>query len=141
MKVALERINQDYLFKVANSNGHSVLLDNKSKKDGEVAGISPMELLLMGLAGCSSIDVVAILNKQKLNPTSLKMEVEGERNETEIPSLFNKINVKVIVEGEISPEKIRRAVQLSFDKYCSVSKTLEHTAEINYLIFLNGKKI
>jgi putative redox protein len=141
MKVALERINQDYLFKVANSNGHSVLLDNKSKKEGEVAGISPMELLLMGLAGCSSIDVVAILNKQKLNPTSLKMEVEGERNETEIPSLFNKINVKVIVEGETSPEKIRRAVQLSFDKYCSVSKTLEHTAEINYLIFLNGTKI
>ena len=141
MKVALERINQDYLFKVTNSNGHSVLLDNKSKKEGEVAGISPMELLLMGLAGCSSIDVVAILNKQKLNLTSLKMEVEGERNETEIPSLFNKINVKVIVEGETSPEKIRRAVQLSFDKYCSVSKTLEHTAEINYLIFLNGKKI
>ena len=64
MKVALERINQDYLFKVTNSNGHSVLLDNKSKKEGEVAGISPMELLLMGLAGCSSIDVVAILNKQ-----------------------------------------------------------------------------
>ena len=141
MKVALERINQDYLFKVANSNGHSVLLDNKSKKEGEVAGISPMELLLMGLAGCSSIDVVAILNKQKLNPTSLKMEVEGKRNETEIPSLFNKINVKVIVDGEISPEKIRRAVQLSFDKYCSVSKTLEHTAEINYLIFLNGIEI
>lgn len=141
MKVALERINQDYLFKVANSNGHSVLLDNKSKKEGEVAGISPMELLLMGLAGCSSIDVVAILNKQKLNPTSLKMEVEGERNETEIPSLFNKINVKVIVDGEISPEKIRRAVQLSFDKYCSVSKTLEHTAKINYLIFLNGIEI
>ena len=141
MKVALERINQDYLFKVTNSNGHSVLLDNKSKKEGEVAGISPMELLLMGLAGCSSIDVVAILNKQKLNPTSLKMEVEGERNETEIPSLFNKINVKVIVDGEISPEKIRRAVQLSFDKYCSVSKTLEHTAEINYLIFLNGIEI
>lgn len=141
MKVALERINQDYLFKVANSNGYSVLLDNKSKKEGEVAGISPMELLLMGLAGCSSIDVVAILNKQKLNPTSLKMEVEGERNETEIPSLFNKINVKVIVDGEISPEKIRRAVQLSFDKYCSVSKTLEHTAEINYLIFLNGIEI
>ena len=141
MKVALERINQDYLFKVTNSNGHSVLLDNKSKKEGEVAGISPMELLLMGLAGCSSIDVVAILNKQKLNPTSLKMEVEGERNETEIPSLFNKINVKVIVDGKISPEKIRRAVQLSFDKYCSVSKTLEHTAEINYLIFLNGIEI
>ena len=138
MKVALERINQDYLFKVTNSNGHSVLLDNKSKKEGEVAGISPMELLLMGLAGCSSIDVVAILNKQKLNPTSLKMEVEGERNETEIPSLFNKINVKVIVDGEISPKKIRRAVQLSFDKYCSVSKSLDPNIIINQTIVVNG---
>ena len=51
MNVALERINQDYLFKVVNSNGHIVLFDNKLKKEGEVAGISPMELLLMGLAG------------------------------------------------------------------------------------------
>lgn len=141
MKVTLERINQDYLFKVTSSNGRSVLLDNKSKKEGKVAGISPMELLLMGLAGCSSIDVIAILNKQKLNPTSLKMEVDGERNENEIPSLFNKINLKVIVDGEISPKKIRRAVELTFDKYCSISKTLEHTAEINYLIFLNGIEI
>ena len=141
MKVTLERINQDYLFKVTSSNGRSVLLDNKSKKEGKVAVISPMELLLMGLAGCSSIDVIAILNKQKLNPTSLKMEVDGERNENEIPSLFNKINLKVIVDGEISPKKIRRAVELTFDKYCSISKTLEHTAEINYLIFLNGIEI
>ena len=63
------------------------------------------------------------------------MEVEGKRNENEIPSLFNNINFMVIVDGKISPEKLRRAVQLSFDKYCSASKTLEHTAEINYLIF------
>ncbi len=69
MKVSLERINEDYLFEVSNENGQSVLLDNKSKEKGEVQGISPMELLLMGVAGCSSIDIVAILNKQKINPT------------------------------------------------------------------------
>ena len=88
MKVALERINTDYLFEVVNQSGHRVFLDNKSKEKGTIKGISPMELLLMGLAGCSSIDVVSILGKQKINPTSLKMEVNGKRNEGEIPSLF-----------------------------------------------------
>lgn len=141
MKVALERINQEYLFEVSNPNGHRVLLDNKSKTEGSVKGISPMELLLMGLAGCSSIDVVAILNKQKINPTSIKMEVEGQRPENAVPALFNAITVKVLLEGDFSAEKAQRAVALSFDKYCSVSKTLEHTATIDYEIYLNGEKI
>ena len=140
MKVALERLNNDYLFEVSNSNGHRVLLDNKSKKEGSVKGISPMELLLMGLAGCSSIDVVAILNKQKINPTSIKMEVEGARPENAVPALFNAITVKVLLEGDFSIEKAYRAVALSFEKYCSVSKTLEHTAKIDFEVHLNGKK-
>lgn len=142
MKVALERINNDYLFEVTNKNGYRVLLDNNSKKEGSVKGISPMELLLMGLAGCSSIDVVAILNKQKLNPTDLRMEVEGFRIDGAVPALFHTIEVKVIIEGEdISPEKAKRAVDLSFDKYCSVSKTLEPTAKIKYNIQLNGQPL
>ena len=138
MKVLLERINDDYLFEVSNSNGHRVLLDNKSKNEGSVKGISPMELLLMGLAGCSSIDVVAILKKQKINPKSIKMEVKGERTPGAIPALFHTINVNVILEGDFLPEKAKRAVDLSFEKYCSVSKTLESTAKINYSIVLNG---
>ena len=141
MKVALERINTDYLFEVVNQSGHRVFLDNKSKEKGTIKGISPMELLLMGLAGCSSIDVVSILGKQKINPTSLKMEVNGKRNEGEIPSLFKKIEVSVFIEGEIPSSKVKRAVDLSFEKYCSVSKTLESTAKINYRVFLNNIKI
>ena len=69
------------------------------------------------------------------------MEVKGERPKGAVPALFNKINVDVILEGDFSPEKAQRAVDLSFEKYCSVSKTLEHTAKINYTIFLNGVKI
>ena len=141
MKVALERINTDYLFEVVNQSGQRVFLDNKSKEKGTVKGIRPMELLLMGLAGCSSIDVVSILGKQKINPTSLKMEVNGKRNEGEIPSLFKKIEVSVFIEGEIPSSKVKRAVDLSFEKYCSVSKTLESTAKINYRIFLNNIEI
>ena len=73
MKISLNRINQDYLFEAKSSNDLTVLMDNKSKTEGKVEGISPMEVLLMGVAGCSSIDIVAILNKQRINPVTLRM--------------------------------------------------------------------
>ena len=141
MRVILNRVNQDYLFEVTNDNGHKVLLDNISKKEGKVEGVSPMELLLMALAGCSSIDIIAILNKQKINPTDVKIDVEGDRIPGLVPSLFNKIKVNVRLEGEISPDKAKRAVSLSFEKYCSVAKTLEYSTPIKYSVFLNGDEI
>lgn len=141
MEVSLERINEDYLFEVTNPNGHKVLLDNKSKTSGEVQGVSPMELLLMGVAGCSAIDIVAILNKQKINPKVLKMEVKGQRNTYEVPALFYQIDIIIYLEGDFSAEKAKRAAQLSYDKYCSVSKTLEPTAEIYHKVILNGKEV
>ena len=100
MKVQLERINKDYLFEVRNEAGRSVILDNKSKTEGVVAGISPMELVLMGVAGCSSIDIVAILGKQKINPDSLRMEVHGLREEGAVPALFHTIEITIHLEGE-----------------------------------------
>ncbi len=141
MEVVLERINTDYLFEVTNSNGHKVLLDNKSKTEGEVQGVSPMELLLMGLAGCSGIDIIAILNKQKINPEGLKMKVKGHRHAGAVPSLFHHIEIEIYLEGDFAPEKAKRAAQLSYDKYCSVSKTLEATASIQHKVFLNGKAV
>ncbi|MBT6161770.1 MAG: OsmC family protein [Flavobacteriaceae bacterium] len=141
MKVALERIDQDFLFEVKNENGHTVLLDNKSKTSGPVQGASPMELLLMGVAGCSSIDIVSILKKQKINPTVLKMEVEGLRKADAVPSMFYQIDITIFLEGDIPAEKAKRAAQLSFEKYCSVSKTLEPTAKINHHIVLNGQSL
>ena len=141
MNVSLKRINDDYLFEATNSNGMSVRLDNKSKKIGQVQGVSPMELLLMGVAGCSSIDIVAILNKQKINPRGLKMEVQVHRDENQVPALFYQIDINIYLEGDFSAEKARRAAQLSFDKYCSVSKTLEPTAKINHKVVLNGKQV
>ena len=141
MIVSLERINKDYLFQVSNSDGKSVLLDNKSKSFGEIQGISPMELLLMGIAGCSSIDIIAILDKQKINPISLKMDVKGHRHENQVPALFYQIDINIYLEGRFSPEKAKRAAKLSFEKYCSVSKTLESTAKINHKVYLNGTEV
>jgi len=141
MKVFLERINNDYLFEVKNKNGYKVLLDNSSKTSSKVQGASPMELLLMGVAGCSAIDIISILNKQKVNPLSLKMEVNGLRNSGEVPSLFYQIDIIIYLKGEIEKEKALRAAKLSYDKYCSVSKMLEKTAKINYKVVLNDKNI
>jgi putative redox protein len=101
-----------------------------------------MEVLLMGVAGCSSIDVIAILNKQRINPASLKMEVEGIRDANEVPAPFKVINVTLYLEGDdISPEKAKRAAKLSFDKYCSVSKSLDPDIIINQIIVVNGIKV
>ena len=142
MKITLDRINKDYLFQATSSNDLKVLMDNKSKKEGKFEGISPMEVLLMGVAGCSSIDVIAILNKQRINPATLKMEVEGIRDANEVPAPFKGINVTLYLEGDdISPEKAKRAAKLSFDKYCSVSKSLDPNIIINQIIVVNGIKV
>ena len=142
MKITLDRINKDYLLQATSSNDLKVLMDNKSKKEGKFEGISPMEVLLMGVAGCSSIDVIAILNKQRINPATLKMEVEGIRDANEVPAPFKGINVTLYLEGDdISPEKAKRAAKLSFDKYCSVSKSLDPDIIINQIIVVNGTKV
>tara|TARA_X000000950_G_scaffold4870_1_gene5040 strand:+ start:4192 stop:4620 length:429 start_codon:yes stop_codon:yes gene_type:complete len=142
MEITLERVNSDYLFEATNTQGHRVFLDNKSKKSGVVRGVSPMEVLLMGLAGCSSIDIIDILNKQKINPTSLKMKVLGNRNKDKVPSTFDSIDIEIFLDGEnITKEKAKRAAELSYQKYCSVSKMIDSVANINFNIVLNGKRI
>jgi len=142
MEITLERVNRDYLFEAKNTQGHRVFLDNRSKKSGVVRGVSPMEVLLMGLAGCSSIDIIDILNKQKINPTSLKMKVLGNRNKDKVPSTFHSIDIEIFLDGEnITMEKAKRAAELSYQKYCSVSKMIDSVANINFNIVLNGKRI
>lgn len=140
MKINLKRINDDYLFKATNDRGHEIVMDNKTE-EAFVQGVSPMETLLMGLAGCSSIDIVYILKKQKLNPEVLKMEVEGFRKLDEVPALFHTITIVIYLEGNLPAEKVQRAADLSFEKYCSVSKTLEATASITHKVVLNGEPI
>ncbi len=142
MEITLERVNSDYLFEAKNTQGLRVFLDNRSKKSGVVRGVSPMEVLLMGLAGCSSIDIIDILNKQKINPTSLKMKVLGNRNKDKVPSTFDSIDIEIFLDGEnITMEKAKRAAELSYQKYCSVSKMIDSVANINFNIVLNGKRI
>ena len=137
MKISLKRLNENYHFETQNERGDIVYLDNKSESNPQ--GASPMELLLMGIAGCSGIDIVMILRKQKIELEDLQMEVEGTRVDGAVPNVFTGIKLNVYLKGDFAPEKAKRAVDLSIDKYCSVAKMLEKTAEISYDVYLNGK--
>ncbi|QIG89843.1 OsmC family protein [Chryseobacterium sp. POL2] len=138
MNIQLNRINDDYLFECTNQNGHSILLDNTSKEGA--TGVSPMETILMAVAGCSGIDVVSILKKQRQTITDFKAEVEGDRIQVEDAKPFKHIKVIFKLEGDIDPKKAQKAAELSFEKYCSVSKTLEPNVEVTYEVFVNGEK-
>jgi putative redox protein len=141
MKIALDRINDDFHFQLKNERGHLVDIDNKAEFGGHDLGASPMELVLMGVAGCSAIDVISILKKQRQEITSFKAEVEGVREPVGEAKPFKVITVVFILEGKIDKVKAIRAAQLSFEKYCSVSKTLEPTATIKYKVILNGGEV
>lgn len=139
MKVNLKKHpNSNVHFTAKNSLGHEVDLYNSTAEDPKAA--SPMELILMAISGCSSIDIVHILNKQNLSIDDLEVEVEGIRNET-VPKVFNQIDLLVKIKGDIPENKALRAVKLSFDSYCSVSKMLETSVEINYRLELNGQLV
>ena len=138
MKIKLNRINNDYLFECTNSTGNSILLDNTSQPDAK--GVSPMESIMMAVAGCSGIDVISILKKQRQEIESFSVEVEGERVQLGEAKPFKKMMVKFFIDGKIDPKKASKAAELSFDKYCSVSKTFEPNVEIEYDVFVNGSK-
>jgi putative redox protein len=139
MKVNLKRLNSNYLFETKNERGDVVLLDNKSEE--EPKGSSPMDLILRGIAGCSSIDVVMILKKQQHDLEDLQVEVEGFREDGAIPNVFKRIHLNFKLKGDVPAAKAMRAVKLSMDKYCSVSKMLEKAAEITYELHLNDEKV
>ncbi|MCL9809364.1 OsmC family protein [Flavobacterium luminosum] len=139
MKITLKRINDDYHFELQNERGHKVYLDSKAEFGGHDLAPSPMELLLMGVAGCSAIDIISILKKQRQNITDYYAEVEGERIPVDEAKPFKSIFVTVFLEGEIDEDKAQKAAQLSFDKYCSVSKTLEPNVEVKYQVKVNQK--
>lgn len=139
MKIHLKRLNDNYHFETKNERGDIVHLDNKSEPNPQ--GASPMELLLMGIAGCSGIDIVLILKKQHIELEDFQMDVEGSRVDGAVPNVFTGIHLKVFLKGDLSAAKAKRAVELSLEKYCSVAKMLEKTAAITYSITLNGEEI
>ncbi len=139
MKIALKRINKAVHLEATNADGNKVQIDGAPKIGGENLGVRPMQLLLMGLGGCSSMDILSILAKQKVELDDFNIEVDSERDTENTPSLFTDIHVRFTFKGkdlEDKMKKIERAVNLSMDKYCSVTRILEKTAKITHEIVI-----
>jgi putative redox protein len=119
---------QDQEFKAVATSGHSIVMDGDKK-----AGNSPMELVLIGLCGCTGYDVVSILKKKREGFTSLEVRAEAERA-ADPPSVYTDIKLIYRVGGKVSHKAVEDAVRLSEDKYCSVAAMLKKTAKISWRI-------
>jgi len=114
------------------ASGHSVVMDGPPEAGGRNLGIRPMEMLLLGIGGCSSFDVVSILKKARQNIQNCEVEIEAERADTE-PKVFIKIHLHFVISGhELNENRVEKAVSLSADKYCSASIMLGKTADITH---------
>jgi len=131
LRVVVRRRNDAVHFVAETGSGWRVPIDGAPSVGGAGLGARPMELLLSGLGGCAGIDVVGILAKQRQPVDDLTVTVEGERTLGE-PAVFARIHVHFSVSGPVDERAVARAVALSMEKYCSVARTLEHTATIAY---------
>ncbi|MEM7304009.1 MAG: OsmC family protein [Pseudomonadota bacterium] len=113
-------------------SGHSVAMDGSPEHGGRNLGPRPMEMVILGLGGCTAFDVVKILKKSRLEIDDCIIELSAERAD-DIPAVFTKIHVHYIVKGKKLPQKqVKRAVELSSEKYCSVSMMLKNSVELSY---------
>ncbi|AKX50952.1 OsmC family protein [Thiopseudomonas alkaliphila] len=113
-------------FVAESGSGHAVVMDGPPDFGGRNMGVRPMEMVLMGLGGCSSFDVINILKKSRQQVVSCEAQLQAERAETE-PKVFTKINLHFVVKGhELKPSVVQRAVDLSAEKYCSASIMLSN---------------
>ncbi|KFG71031.1 OsmC family protein [Microvirga sp. BSC39] len=120
------------MFVGESGSGHAVVMDGAPEYGGRNLGIRPMEMLLIGLGGCTAFDVVQILRKGREQVSDCQIEVVAERAETD-PKVFTKIHLEYRVAGkDLAPAKVERAIQLSKEKYCSASIMLGAVAEITH---------
>jgi len=132
MKIELNRLNDAYWLEATNEDGAKLNIDASPEIGGLNKGLRPMQMLLAAMGGCSTIDIISILKKQKQDLKDIKITVTGDREKDAVPSLFIGVHAHFKLYGNLDEEKVKKAVSLSVDKYCSVAKTLEKTAKITY---------
>jgi putative redox protein len=120
------------MFVGESGSGHAVVMDGAPEYGGRNLGNRPMEMLLIGLGGCTGFDVVQILRKGREEVTGCEVEVTAERAKTD-PKVFTTIHIDYLVKGRnLAPAKVERAIELSKEKYCSASIMLGAVAEITH---------
>jgi putative redox protein len=142
MEVVLNRLDQDFHFEAKGSSPIPVHIDAAEGIGGHNAGARPMELLLMGLGGCTAIDVILILKKQRQIVEDFQIRVQGDREKIEgtEKTPFRNITIQFELKGAIDGNKALKAIQMSMDKYCSATAQLEPSANITHTLVLNGEK-
>ena len=129
MKVNLKRVNQAFHYEASTEDKIKVDIDANPVIGGEGKGARPMELVLMGLGGCASIDLGLILKKQRQELIDYQVEVTAERDETPAKA-FKSINVHFVLTGNLDAEKVEKAIELTLTKYCSVALSLSNEIDI-----------
>jgi len=138
-KIELTRVKGDFGFEAKDEQGHMVRMDSSPESGGWDFGVRPMHMLLMGLAGCSAIDVITILKKQRQEIKEYKMVVNGEREAGKEPSLWKDVSIEFHLYGTIDEDKAIKAAELSINKYCSVAATLDKAgANIKWRVFVHS---
>ncbi len=124
--------NEPMGFTAVDEHNHTVVMDASAEAGGLGMGVSPVKLLLMGLAGCMGMDVVSILRKKRQPITGMTITVSGERQDTH-PKVFREVNVDFTIQGdEVQPEAVQRAIELSAERYCTVEATLRPQAAVHH---------
>lgn len=125
---------QDVMFLGETGSGHAVVMDGAPEAGGRNLGVRPMEMLLLGLGGCSAFDVMLILKRGREAVTDCVVDIDAERATTD-PKIFTRIEMHYTVTGHaLDRKKVERAVQLSAEKYCSASAILAKSAELSHTI-------
>jgi putative redox protein len=129
---ATARLQGGMRFLGESGSGHTLMMDAEDHAGGENAGFRPMELLMVGLAGCTAMDVISILRKKREDVTDYEVRVTGERAEDH-PKVYTNVTITHIVTGRhVRPESVARAVELSETKYCGASATLSKTGQVTH---------
>ncbi|MEP6676222.1 MAG: OsmC family protein [Ferruginibacter sp.] len=129
----------DYGFTATDSTGHSLQIDIPVDQGGNANGFRPMQTLLAALGGCSGVDIVSILKKQRQPLKGLNIKIDGEREKGKEPSVWESVNIVFEFSGELDASKAYRAAELSINKYCSVAETLRRAgAAFTWTVTLNG---
>lgn len=131
MKTATSKWVQGLQFVARGESGHGVVLDAPAEVGGKDTGSRPGELTLMALGSCTGIDVVSILKKMRISFNSLEVEVKGEAA-PEHPKVWTEVWVKYRIKGDVPEDKLKKAIELSRDRYCSVGALFKQAAKMHY---------
>ncbi|GAB2576125.1 OsmC family protein [Spirosoma areae] len=139
MQVDLVRVDNAFHFEAIGKSEVVQHIDGAVDIGGHNAGARPMEMLLMGLAGCTAIDIILILQKQKQVIDDFRLKVDGLREKGAMPAPFKKIHITYLLKGSLDSSKVKRAIDLSMDKYCSATAQFRSSAEITYSFDIEGQ--